>query len=701
MGSGGQRLDGHHVDAGRRRPSTFCGLFVSRRTESHAEGLQYRRRVGVLAGVDGQSERQVGVERVGAPGPARRTTAACSRGRSPGPRGRSRRRGRPARRQRWRAARVAAGHRSRSAATPVRRRSGIRSGPWSATSSPPSSSPFTSARYTDPDAHSKAWASNTPAEVGRGTLTSLRGGPPPTFPPSRGTRSRIGGVAADDEGRDRAARAVVFEAPRRVAVVPVDLRAPGDGEVLVRTLWSGISGGHRDVGLPGRDRPRAAARRHDRGARGLVRLPVPLRVQLRGPRRAPMRWHPRRSARVRVPPPPGRVRRRRRRRGRSSTTSIPGSPPCSRSWRRHCRWPSTPVRCSSNRSRSPVSASSASSSASCCSVPEPASWASSHSASGGRSRRPSGCRPLRPTRRPRRSPANAPAGLPLVVEASGRPDALRDALPFLAHEGEALVVSWYGTKDVRLPLGAEFHRRRLRIRSTQVSSIPAALTARWTRDRRRAVVRELLHEAAARPSGHPLLPLRAGGRGVRGGGPGRRRPDARRPVLHVMPMYQVGTAIEVRAFHVMPGVEGPEGQLHAHDYKVEVLVERADLDERGMVCDLDVLDGALQRVGDTVRDADLDADPAGGRRGGDGRGLRPVGARRARRGRPCRRWRGPDRAGMGVTDRVRRLRRSRSRERVSCRFPAAGQVVDPEAVGRRGPCACSPSPSSPSVRRNS
>jgi 6-pyruvoyltetrahydropterin/6-carboxytetrahydropterin synthase len=74
----------------------------------------------------------------------------------------------------------------------------------------------------------------------------------------------------------------------------------------------------------------------------------------------------------------------------------------------------------------------------------------------------------------------------------------------------------------------------------------------------------------------------------------------------VTPMYEVGTAIEVRAFHVMPGVEGPEGQLHAHDYKVEAVVRRGDLDERGMVCDLDVLDGALQRLGDAVRDADLE-----------------------------------------------------------------------------------------------
>ena len=46
-------------------------------------------------------------------------------------------------------------------------------------------------------------------------------------------------------------------------------------------------------------------------------------------------------------------------------------------------------------------------------------------------------------------------------------------------------------------------------------------------------------------------------------------------------MYQVGTAIEVRPFHVMPGMEGPEGELHSHDYRIEVVVERATLDDRG------------------------------------------------------------------------------------------------------------------------
>lgn len=71
-------------------------------------------------------------------------------------------------------------------------------------------------------------------------------------------------------------------------------------------------------------------------------------------------------------------------------------------------------------------------------------------------------------------------------------------------------------------------------------------------------------------------------------------------------MFEVGTAVEVRAFHVMPGMEGPEGQLHAHDYRIEAVVERDRLDERGMVCDLDLLDASLATVAGTVRDANLE-----------------------------------------------------------------------------------------------
>jgi 6-pyruvoyltetrahydropterin/6-carboxytetrahydropterin synthase len=60
--------------------------------------------------------------------------------------------------------------------------------------------------------------------------------------------------------------------------------------------------------------------------------------------------------------------------------------------------------------------------------------------------------------------------------------------------------------------------------------------------------------------------------------------------------FEVGLSHSVRAFHIMPGHPGPEGQLHDHDYRIEVVVHREQLDERGMVCDLDVLQAALSTL---------------------------------------------------------------------------------------------------------
>jgi 2-desacetyl-2-hydroxyethyl bacteriochlorophyllide A dehydrogenase len=85
-------------------------------------------------------------------------------------------------------------------------------------------------------------------------------------------------------------------------------------------------------------------------------------------------------------------------------------------------------------------------------------------------------------------------GADLVVEASGNPQALASSLGLLAHEGTVLVCSWYGTKPASLPLGAAFHRRRLALRSSQVSTLPAAMTARWDRGRRAEVAWGLARE---------------------------------------------------------------------------------------------------------------------------------------------------------------------------------------------------------------
>jgi 6-pyruvoyltetrahydropterin/6-carboxytetrahydropterin synthase len=77
-------------------------------------------------------------------------------------------------------------------------------------------------------------------------------------------------------------------------------------------------------------------------------------------------------------------------------------------------------------------------------------------------------------------------------------------------------------------------------------------------------------------------------------------------------MYEVGTAAAVRAYHVMPGMEGPEGELHAHDYRLEVVVRREALSAEGWVCDLDLLGAALTDVTTRLQEADLEViRPAG------------------------------------------------------------------------------------------
>ena len=71
-------------------------------------------------------------------------------------------------------------------------------------------------------------------------------------------------------------------------------------------------------------------------------------------------------------------------------------------------------------------------------------------------------------------------------------------------------------------------------------------------------------------------------------------------------MYEVGLSKGFLAWHVMPGMEGPEGKLHSHDYRLDVVVAREKLDDRGMVCDLDVLEAALDKVVGVVADQNLD-----------------------------------------------------------------------------------------------
>jgi 6-pyruvoyltetrahydropterin/6-carboxytetrahydropterin synthase len=69
---------------------------------------------------------------------------------------------------------------------------------------------------------------------------------------------------------------------------------------------------------------------------------------------------------------------------------------------------------------------------------------------------------------------------------------------------------------------------------------------------------------------------------------------------------EVGLSRNVRASHIMPGMPGSEGQLHDHDYRIEVVVDRQQLDDRGMVCDLDVLEAALTELTGRVEGRNLE-----------------------------------------------------------------------------------------------
>jgi 2-desacetyl-2-hydroxyethyl bacteriochlorophyllide A dehydrogenase len=84
-------------------------------------------------------------------------------------------------------------------------------------------------------------------------------------------------------------------------------------------------------------------------------------------------------------------------------------------------------------------------------------------------------------------------GADVIVEATGNPEALGESLGLLSTEGVAIVASWYGAKPVTLPLGADFHRRRLEIRSSQVSTI-GGRAVRWDRRRRLQETQALLAE---------------------------------------------------------------------------------------------------------------------------------------------------------------------------------------------------------------
>ncbi len=82
----------------------------------------------------------------------------------------------------------------------------------------------------------------------------------------------------------------------------------------------------------------------------------------------------------------------------------------------------------------------------------------------------------------------------LAYELSGSPAALDTALALTGFAGRVVIGSWYGQKQAPLNLGGAFHRSRIRLVASQVSTIDPQWSGRWDKGRRFAWAWHMLQQ---------------------------------------------------------------------------------------------------------------------------------------------------------------------------------------------------------------
>ena len=80
----------------------------------------------------------------------------------------------------------------------------------------------------------------------------------------------------------------------------------------------------------------------------------------------------------------------------------------------------------------------------------------------------------------------------LVFELSGNPLSLNRAIQACRFSGRVVIGSWYGSKRAEIDLGGSFHRNRIQLLSSQVSTLDPALTGSWTKARRLQLAKDSL-----------------------------------------------------------------------------------------------------------------------------------------------------------------------------------------------------------------
>lgn len=104
-------------------------------------------------------------------------------------------------------------------------------------------------------------------------------------------------------------------------------------------------------------------------------------------------------------------------------------------------------------------------------------------------------------------PDDAPRERELIIHASASAAGLRLALECAAFEGRILEASWFGDAQPALPLGAEFHQKRLQLISTQVGSVSPAMRGRRSHGQRMSLALSLLEDARFDALLGPYLPF--------------------------------------------------------------------------------------------------------------------------------------------------------------------------------------------------
>ena len=77
-----------------------------------------------------------------------------------------------------------------------------------------------------------------------------------------------------------------------------------------------------------------------------------------------------------------------------------------------------------------------------------------------------------------------PGFFDLTYELTGAPTVLNDAIAVTGFDGRVVIGSWYGQKRAYMDLGGYFHRSRIRLISSQVSTLAPQFSGRWNKARR-------------------------------------------------------------------------------------------------------------------------------------------------------------------------------------------------------------------------